>query len=193
MTALAPTHRHKKRGSLYELLGIGKMQTDFWFDGLDEDADAGNVDMRPIAIYRAIDDGSLWARPREEFEDGRFEKLPDRNAGEAQVATAALFDIVAERRRQIEVEGWNVSHDDGHGAGELARAGAVYALSSVTSAVPLAPSQSIRGAIAWLWPWAAGWFKPSIDPRRDLVKAGALILAEIDRLDRIEAKKAAAI
>jgi hypothetical protein len=33
------------------------------------------------------------------------------------------------------------------------------------------------------WPWEASWFKPST-ARRDLIKAGALILAEIERLDR---------
>ena len=35
------------------------------------------------------------------------------------------------------------------------------------------------------WPWVRRWWKPT-DRRRDLVKAGALILAEIERLDRIE-------
>lgn len=35
------------------------------------------------------------------------------------------------------------------------------------------------------WPWGAGTFKPSEDRRRDMVKAAALLLAEIERLDRI--------
>lgn len=34
------------------------------------------------------------------------------------------------------------------------------------------------------WPWADEWWKPK-DRRADLVRAGALILAEIDRIDRI--------
>ena len=33
------------------------------------------------------------------------------------------------------------------------------------------------------WPWAAEWWKPGLR-RRNLVKAGALILAELERLDR---------
>ena len=84
----------------------------------------------------------------------------------------AVLDVAAERRRQIEVEGWTPEHDDEHVAGELATAGASYALVAVG-----------YGLLALrTWPWPAG-LKPTT-PRRDLVKAGALILAEIERLDR---------
>ena len=37
----------------------------------------------------------------------------------------------------------------------------------------------------WLWPWAPECFKPG-DHKRNLVKAGALIAAELDRLLRLE-------
>jgi len=74
LTAGEPTHRHKKRGTKYVLIGYGKMQCDWW--QISGEGMRYPVDMREVAIYRSIDDGSLWVRPREEFEDGRFEALP---------------------------------------------------------------------------------------------------------------------
>ena len=66
------THRHKKRGSEYVLIGIGKMQAN-WYTPHDGSGDSWDcVDMAEVAVYRSVDDGSLWVRPREEFEDGRI-------------------------------------------------------------------------------------------------------------------------
>lgn len=80
VTAVQSTHRHKKRGTRYVLLGIGKMQAERWFEPDRAEVLAGrdgrSVDMREVAVYRSADDRSLWVRPLEEFEDGRFEELP---------------------------------------------------------------------------------------------------------------------
>ena len=93
--------------------------------------------------------------------------------------TQAVADVLTERQRQVEAEGWTPEHDDQHEVGELATAAACYAGNA--------------GGYVWaggwpgeVWPWAREWWKPST-PRRDLVKAAALILAEIERLDRAEA------
>lgn len=96
---------------------------------------------------------------------------------ESQEASAAARDVLAERRRQVEQEGWTTGHDDGHSFGQMATAAACYA--AFTGAYP-------AGDPCKYWPWAAAWWKPT-DPRRNLVKAGALILAEIERLDRANA------
>lgn len=94
---------------------------------------------------------------------------------------SAIEEIASERQRQIEGEGWSVEHDDGHGSGEMARAASCYALAGSHDR-PQYPGY-IAEALRACWPWAAEWWKPP-NPRRDLIKAGALIVAEIERLDR---------
>lgn len=81
--------------------------------------------------------------------------------------------VIAERFRQIEVEGWSAEHDDNHERGELAKAGATYLLYAGTAS-PTLPST---------WPWQADWWKPA-NYRRDLVRGAALALAEGERFDR---------
>lgn len=94
----------------------------------------------------------------------------------ARAAQDAAQDVLAERARQISEEGWTPEHDDCNDGGEMAQAAACYALNA-------AGWQT--GALRGCWPmkWMASWFKTT-SPRRDLVKAGALILAEIERHDR---------
>ncbi|EPJ4046397.1 ead/Ea22-like family protein [Klebsiella pneumoniae] len=90
-------------------------------------------------------------------------------------ATAAAADVLAERKRQVTAEGWTPGHDDEYEHGELADAAGCYALSSELFDCAGEPPRP--------WPWPDEWWKPT-NRRRDLVKAGALILAEIERLDR---------
>lgn len=83
----------------------------------------------------------------------------------------AARDVLAERRRQIEAEGMTTAGDDGYHAAELPRAAAAYILNGSNDEAPC------------IWPWAKAWWKPR-DARSNYVRAGALILAEIERLDR---------
>jgi len=96
--------------------------------------------------------------------------------------TRAARDVLAERRRQISGEQWSPEHDDFHEEGELADAAACYAAGSI----PMAQVAPDSDRYVSLCPWDQSWWKPSGGRRRNLVKAGALILAEIERLDRAE-------
>lgn len=103
------------------------------------------------------------------------------------MASEGIQMIAAERKRQIDVEGWTPDHDDEHDAGELAQAAAVYAMPPPRSVI-----------VKELWPWTRSSWKPTLPEGgtestsaewrvariRDLTKAGALIAAEIDRLQR---------
>ncbi len=83
----------------------------------------------------------------------------------------AWIDVQAERRRQVEAEGWTPEHDDLYCAAELPRAAAAYILNGANDEAPA------------IWPFSAKWWKPR-DARSNYVRASALILAEIERLDR---------
>ncbi|HBA70805.1 MAG TPA: hypothetical protein DCZ63_00985 [Geobacter sp.] len=102
--------------------------------------------------------------------------------------------IAAERKRQIEQEGWKPEDDDKkHPAGQLARAAENYVRFAAEPDIAR-DYQRKNGHTPGGWPWHWSWWKPSegnlaTDRIRDLVKAGALIAAEIDRLQRGEAKK----
>lgn len=101
--------------------------------------------------------------------------------------------IAAERRRQIDAEGWTAEHDDRHVDGEMAWAAACYAAPDT-----IYRSRQAGGEIAFRYPWPGQlvlnaergraewvpWRRGQGDRVRDLVRAGALIAAEIDRLER---------
>lgn len=93
--------------------------------------------------------------------------FPDRTPSQA------MHDVMAERFRQVEKEGWTATHDDAeHYNGEMAKAAACYAIADL-----------FPGYVQRMWPWDDGWWKPTTE-RRNLIKAAALIVAEIERLDR---------
>lgn len=90
-----------------------------------------------------------------------------------------LAEIAEERRGQIQREGRLPADDDAYGKGELALAAGCYALSASGA------HGGMPCLVRFIWPWAMSWWKPK-GARRDLVRAAALIVAEIERLDRAE-------
>jgi len=82
--------------------------------------------------------------------------------------SAAAMEVLAERQRQIVSEGWTAEHDADWRCNELIRAAACYLL---------------PGLYPEHWPWAEKWWKPK-GRRRNLVRAAALIIAELDRMER---------
>lgn len=86
---------------------------------------------------------------------------------------SVIDEIAAERKRQIEVEGYDAAHDDLHKYEELAQAAASYALAEA----------NLGDAAESVWPWDMVEFRPT-NARRNLIIAAALIVAEIERLDR---------
>lgn len=95
---------------------------------------------------------------------------------------SAIEDVIAERERQKSDEGWTPTHDDAHDKGQMAGAAACYAMLGLKI-----QNDDLRNRVANmyrdLWPWAEAWWKPK-DRRRDLVRAAALLVAEIERIDR---------
>ena len=115
------------------------------------------------------------------------------------VMPQAWADVLDERVRHAREAGWTNDHDDGHRNGQLAMAAACYAAPEpiyTKRGATQEPHYRSRLAILGFieepayddpFPWADEYDKRGRhDRRRRLVIAGALILAEIERLDRLE-------
>lgn len=105
--------------------------------------------------------------------------------GESRTVNAAAADVLAERKRQVSVEGWTPSHDDAHKNNEMAFAAACYAFHAAAASWDLEDcgTEYDSHPAPKNWPWEPEWWKPK-SARADLVRAGALILAELERIDR---------
>ncbi|AZE47177.1 hypothetical protein C4K04_1487 [Pseudomonas chlororaphis] len=101
----------------------------------------------------------------------------------AKTAPASLQSVLAERIRQIQIHCFYPEQDEEFVDGDLAIAAACYATEAFAQATETEGAMRIAPES---WPWMAVTWRPR-DQRRNLVKAGALILAEIDRLDRAAA------
>lgn len=121
-------------------------------------------------------------------------RLSMRKAEEVETAFAEadrgpLAAITEERARQIAVKGWTPERDDKLREGELSGAASAYAWASYCQQ---GPGYFDAETPPVMWPWEAGEFWKPSTPRRNLVKAGALIVAELERLDRAEVRQGGA-
>jgi hypothetical protein len=97
--------------------------------------------------------------------------------------TAVIEEVIAERGRQI-AKGYDADHDDAHYDGSIATAAAVYALHPFAWHLVITEGSKRRLlSLADFWPWEWSQFEPA-DERRNLVRSAAMIIAEIERLDR---------
>lgn len=112
------------------------------------------------------------------------------------LVTSPAGDVLNERHRQITAEGFDTVHDDEHTDGSLAIAAACYA-----SPHRIYVKRDYADSVTFLdpWPWDQRWDRRPYEGntvrsngskgekhrRKLLVKAGALILAEIERIDRV--------
>lgn len=148
-------------------------------------ADLDGLEDAVLALHEALG-GNGWAYSNYGNDELRYRRTELENGVRAvteafarrTVAGSAFADVMAERRRQVEI-GRKPEHDDTYTDGQLAQAAAAYGL--------VAAGWEPKAARE-IWPkfWDFSWWKPR-DPRRNLVKAGALIIAEIERLDRLAA------
>lgn len=90
----------------------------------------------------------------------------------AGIRTGVLDEIEAERSRQI-AKGYDAAHDDEHTNGCIAWAASAYAGRTFWKSQP-----------APLYPWGEMPERGTV--RDDLITAAALIVAEIERLDRFK-------
>jgi hypothetical protein len=140
----------------------------FGYDGLSalmhEDAEGGWV---RVESYEAL----LLELAEANADFVRIASEREELLAELNKQTKASVDVLAERRRQVEREGWTPAHDDLYDAAELPRAAAAYVLNGANDEAPC------------IWPFHSKWWKPR-DARANYVRAAALLLAEIERIDR---------
>lgn len=98
----------------------------------------------------------------------------------------AIIKTLEERQRQIHEEGFTAARDDQYTAGELNVAADCYSTAAFGQVKRL-PNAMRLPLLGWPETWDKSWWKPSPDPKRNIIKAMALLAAEYDRIERAEA------
>jgi len=133
-------------------------------------ANIGHQLLQEIAAYRPE---FKWATSPVEIVGALIEEM---------ALSDAARDVLTERRRQITTKGWDHDHDDAQRNDEIAAFAAVYAMPEGARDWPAKETGFGRTFAEALIPFC--WEPKFGDRRRDLVKAAALLVAEIERIDR---------
>ena len=153
-----PKQRDVKRNYFESDLGEGKAK--YW-----------TLDINEAHKFDTIDEATIQLCKLNRPHLIKVRKL-SQESQEYRNNSRALHDVAAERQRQQSTKGYSTQQDDTYIGGELAAAAISYI-------------EPMEAESYWPADWHDDSFKPS-DYRRNLVKAGALILAEIERIDRQE-------
>lgn len=190
-----PVHRYTHLGphhvaddDLTVVLGVGEyadegesaalVTIEVYSHPVDPDADPADYVEQAVAAVRGALAGSD-PHGLISMRDARAE----RDLAALPPAGATLIAI--DRQRQYTAEGYIGPRDDEYVHGEIGCAAVAYLLAGLEPAAG-APYLDINETARSWWPWHPEYFKPDpADRVRTLVKAGALIAAEIDRLNRI--------
>lgn len=151
-------------------------------DGLVKSEVSPTIEAAVATMRRFADGVALQPELREALDDVCAAALLHAQHEEL---SSAVREVLAERRRVVEVEGFDAKHDDEHDGGELAAAAAAYLMAAADVLHPLSSALGVytNGQMPDVWPWDQKWWKPS-EPDRMLVKGIGLALAELERLHR---------
>lgn len=107
------------------------------------------------------------------------------------------IDLITEERQKQNNNGYDTNHDSQHDFRELMSAARIYIDAAILTTKSKEIGNSDEASTSWHkhnepfewknlklgWPWEEESFKPTT-PLEDLTKAGALIAAAIDRLQK---------
>lgn len=113
-------------------------------------------------------------------EIGRLSELLNAHTEGVAGATQGGMDVLGERARQRRMEGYDDAHDDAHDDFTLSSAAIAYTMDARLRGTT---GHGFTDTPPPDWPWDySDWKQKSV--RQALVVAAALIIAEIERLDR---------
>lgn len=115
-------------------------------------------------------------------EIGRLNSLLNAHMEGISGASAAGMDVLGERARQRRMEGYDDEHDDAHDDFSLSSAAIAYVMDARLRGTT---GHGFTESPPADWPWDINDWKPKAI-RQALVAAAAMVIAEIERIDRIE-------